>query len=183
MKKGIVLSFIIILASVALIIGAFFVLNNKPKSTNQITTQTASPSPVNESVYTEAVDTSNWKTYTNTDLGFSVKHPSDYKIDETSGSVVLYKGEKLKTPPNSPIDPYPIETSISILDRGSSCGDCTAFKLQETKIASYRAQKVLDITHFNDIYVYNNTNTRVFRVGYGSDSELYQILSTFKFTD
>lgn len=63
LKKGIVLPFLLLLASVVLIIGAFFVLDNKPKTTNQKPTQTASP----------ANETTNWKTFISDRVSF--KYP------------------------------------------------------------------------------------------------------------
>lgn len=84
-KKGIALPFIIFLASVILIIGAFFLLVNKPKTADQITLQTASPSTTGETVHTEASrsvytdnETANWQTYTSPDNLFSIKYPKDW---------------------------------------------------------------------------------------------------------
>lgn len=164
--------------------GGYFLFGNKTQQSS-INTQViqVSPTIMQESSSPTVDQTATWKTYTNDNLSFSIKHPAEYKLDETNGSVVIYKGEKLKTQQHSPIDPYPINTTLSILDRGSDCGDCSVFKLEEIKIAGYRAQKVLDIKNFNDIYLYNNDNNKVFRIGYGFDPELDMILSTFKFTN
>jgi len=42
--------------------------------TNPITSTTATSSPINS-----PIDTSNWKTYTNDEYGFSIKYPSDWE--------------------------------------------------------------------------------------------------------
>lgn len=101
-KKGIVLPFLLILTSVALILGAFFLLGNKPKTANQIRLQTVSPSPTDETVYTEAsrsvntdAETTNWKTYS---LGnvLTFKVPKNYylKFGGTTGKDVVVIADK-----------------------------------------------------------------------------------------
>ncbi len=72
MKKGIVLPFLLILASVAFILSAFFLLGDKPKTSDQQSIQQASPSP--------EIDTTNWKTYENKEFGISFKHPKDWEF-------------------------------------------------------------------------------------------------------
>jgi hypothetical protein len=78
MRKGIALPFLLLLASVAFILGAFFVFDNKPNSLNQNSTQTQSPLPTAETYYTEESDITNWKTYTNTQAGYSIQYPPDW---------------------------------------------------------------------------------------------------------
>src|SRR3989344_3389964 len=76
MRKG--FAAILIVAIVAAILGtggilAYQKLFQKP---------TASPSPTDETVYTEESRSADWKTYTNTKGKFSFKHPQVYSINE-----------------------------------------------------------------------------------------------------
>jgi len=73
MKKGIVQPFLLFLASVSFIISVLVILDNQSRTTKQITLQTASPFPKN--------DTESWKTHTNQVFKYEIKYPSNWKID------------------------------------------------------------------------------------------------------
>jgi len=90
MRKG--FAAILIVAIVAAILGtggilAYQKLFQKPSASpstanRELTTPTASPSPTDETVYTEESRSADWKTYTNTKGKFSFKHPQVYSINE-----------------------------------------------------------------------------------------------------
>lgn len=132
-----------------------------------------------------------WKTYRSEKYGFEVSYPENFRVDVFSQLVVIYEKEKLQVLPNSPIDPYSNGLTLSIYERGRSCGDCTAFQLKETTVDNYYAVKAItdnSLTTF--IWIYNPAKDHVLRMNYGypankksiqSDQLLQQILSTFKF--
>lgn len=56
-----------------------------PQVENQVTNPTLTPVPTITSSNSEvltATDTATWKTYTNSSLGFSVKYPDDWNVDD-----------------------------------------------------------------------------------------------------
>lgn len=86
------LSPILIIVLITLIaLGGYAVWQNQTKSTPQSTIQ-PSPTPAEETVYTEATESANWKTYTSEDKSFSFKYPPEwiYEIKET----ILEVGDK-----------------------------------------------------------------------------------------
>lgn len=95
MQKGYTqLLIIICIVGLAIIAGIYY-FNKNNTSVVQPTSQ-----------LTAADETLNWKTYTNTKYGYSVKYPDDFEVDELTGLTVIYKGEKFVPSPNSPLDPY-----------------------------------------------------------------------------
>lgn len=90
-QKGLATIWIIIIVIIAVIFGAiggYYYLKNQEKETPAvIPTQTVSAqttlSTTAPSVTTTPTnETSNWKTYTNNEFGYSLKYPQDYKISD-----------------------------------------------------------------------------------------------------
>lgn len=94
-KKGTILPLILFFASVILIISVLVILDNRSKAKNQNPSQASSESLTDEVGYSEATESVNpeatrsggtdkgsadWKTYTNTKNGFSIKYPNNWYI-------------------------------------------------------------------------------------------------------
>lgn len=81
---------IVIILAVGIIgasIGYYYGANSATTTTSLITaTRTTAPKVTTTAVgaTTTAVDTANWKTYTNTDYGFSFKYPGDWNKEENN---------------------------------------------------------------------------------------------------
>lgn len=196
MKKGIVLPLLLLLASVSLIIGAFFLLDNEPKTP----TQTATPVPV--------IDTTDWKTYTNKELGFSFKYPQDakYSIDpnvkngiqiwlEVPNNFTFY----ITTVPNS--KKLSLDNPQQLFNNGPFTADLGNAILTQTDLGGLKAYKadnccinhefnfwaLTEIATIKNQYVYEiRVESKEHTKQYPSNVDrklLDQILSTFKFTD
>ena len=81
-KRGFIGPAVVVLVailSIAGLIGLGIYIGKKssgPTATNPVVTQTASPSPADE--------TTNWKTYKDANDGYSIKYPSDFTIQVES---------------------------------------------------------------------------------------------------
>lgn len=136
-KKSFLTSRIILLIVIFLVLvglgGTYLTLNSKPKP--QPTAPKAAPTPTSTTVD----ETASWKTYTNLDLGFSIKYPDFMNIYEDEGSVVFFRGVKIELPPDSPVDPYPVPNIGFSKGHGSTareaCEIATAGACHDTSIA------------------------------------------------
>lgn len=179
-------------------IGYFLGVNNAQQPTPEPMVQVTQPSS------TPTPDpTANWKTYTNTAIGFSFKYPSSLKIaNETSSSASLvdisgqsnamqitfsnnpsiFKNYKLCSEYNLPPDQFP-PTCIS---SGKSWGqneDIEDFYLDGTAAKSFYITSGVDSAE----HAMQTINDPIFEIkmnvaGGGLDDLFRQILSTFKFT-
>ncbi|MEK7186562.1 MAG: hypothetical protein AAB675_04370 [Patescibacteria group bacterium] len=162
--------------------GAYLALNSKTKPVPTVSqaVPTSAPTPTPD-------PTASWKTYTNADLGFSIKHPDSINVDEAEGIVVLFQGEKKKLPVESPIDPYPAP-NIGFLKRsGSSARNACDLELclnLSNPVAS-KTMKIIDIkinsnidavkiTYSNspysvEYYIANASGSKAIRVGLTTD--------------
>lgn len=95
-QKGLAPILIVVLIAV-LAVGGYLLYNQQTKLTSapQPTTQSTPAPSVNPTESAEPVDISNWKTYTNSKYGYSVKYPnnavyseSDYPGKDDKGGIV-----------------------------------------------------------------------------------------------
>ncbi len=104
-QKGFLVPLLLVIIAVLVIGGGIYIYNNKkaeapivPNTQTQASDQTQQTNtqqitPVNSA--NSQVDTSNWKTYTDTDHGFSIDYPSGTKIRNMDGNGTY--GVSLKT--------------------------------------------------------------------------------------
>lgn len=82
---------------IALAVGGYFLGANKNKTAEAPTSQVATPTP-DATVYTDK-GSANWKTYTNTTYGFSLKYPQDLKVSESKDNfeneVVSFRNDQV----------------------------------------------------------------------------------------
>jgi len=176
--------------------------NGQPETqTLTPTTPISTPTPLAED------KTKDWKTYTNEDLQYTIKHPNDLKLDELEGVTIFYR-EKIETPSNSPIDPY--IGGFTIYDRSAAgksareacevelCANLSSpeWSLKEININNSVGVKLTSTRPFwANYYLAPVDGTRIVRVILGAeptqdklrmrnDFELLEsILSTFQFLD
>lgn len=201
MKKGIVLPLTLILASVALILGAFFVLNNNPKVTNQKQTLSASPSPTAKTVNTEASrsvytdeGSANWKTYTNTKYKYSFKYPTNLKISTAVESLPGNESARILDTTccvNVTDGQFKILLQLNVLEekRTISQIEDDLEKSFSDKITNINKTKFLNQDALTFTLYGDQKSTTVLKDNYSYEFAVvdqqmaYQILSTFKFTD
>lgn len=138
---------------------------------------------------TPTVDpTANWKTYTNTKYGYTIKYPEGFGVDELEGVTTIFKGEKLKTPPGSIIDPYP--TSLAIYNRKNvnfrnAAAACEAelcqnlnnsavgqnWRKEQAQINNASGVKVYSVTrkYSLDYYLANSDGSQIVRIPMGAN--------------
>lgn len=92
-QKG--LAPILIVLLIAAAVGGYFIYQNQikptlPPITQPTPSQIAAPAPTDAdtTVNTEASRSANWKTYTNSKYGFSLKYPAGYVIKEDGSGVI-----------------------------------------------------------------------------------------------
>lgn len=130
--KKIGLTVLIILVVTGLIGGAYwYYVSNKSSDDSdltglvpKVTTRTSTESAKEATKSTEKDKTAGWEVHKNEDIGFSVKLPQSFKVDDLSGTPVIYKGEKLNLPP--PNDNYP--TAFAVYTRSGTDGRDACFK-------------------------------------------------------
>lgn len=145
MQKGqaliLVLAAILIITTVAG--GAYFVgkLTNKPLQSQNpvITFQTPQPIPSpsvtpDETVYTESDRSANWKTYEDLDLGFSLKYPSDFFVNDKAAKNTITIEKEYQSQKEAP--GYPSFMYISVIpdDFKGKAGEIYVYDPEETKI-------------------------------------------------
>lgn len=138
-----------------------------------------------------SADIQNWATYRNTDLKFELKYPSFLKIDEKTGLIVFYNGNKRVLPPDSIIEPYD-KSAMVIYDRGTNCSaECNKFPTVKKVLNGYPVVlSTQDNGNGQDFWISNHQKSKSLRFIYGTNQEyasdlaIYQyMLSTFKFID
>jgi hypothetical protein len=107
----VVIVIIVILAGVV----GYFMLVKKPVVQQ---TNTPNPTPVQQTPESPAPtpqdESANWETYTNTDLGYSIKYPNSWQVDESGLQNSLGK-EVIINPPSA--EPFTTYISVSIDQR------------------------------------------------------------------
>lgn len=207
-EKGFALPLVLVLVAVGVVIVgivAYFQLIPKLTPPTQVSQPTPTPTPIDE--------TANWKEYTNKEMGFFIKHPRDFMIDEFPGAPVIYKGEKLDLPP--PNDPYPIAIAVyarSGKDAREACFKeiCqnlknpavgNTYKLEDIKINNASGVKLTSMLRnlAGDYYLGSADEGKIVRISYGTfrsptdkrtENQMFEdfkllekVLSTFKFLD
>ncbi len=96
MKKGFALPLIPVIATgviIASLIG-LLVFKTKPIPQNQRTStrqlSTSTPTPDASLKPDVSAGTANWKTYTNSGVGFTIKYPEDWQINECGEEIVFF---------------------------------------------------------------------------------------------
>lgn len=125
---------------------------------------------------TQTIDTTGWKTYTNTSLGFEIKFPQDFNANEDL--TTFYRGKKLQLSANSPMDPYPAPV-IGFLERPgykSGLDACNAEMCLQNKSVPVLINNIkgVELSFSGESYKYS-------RDGYisnGSDALRYSLRTT-----
>lgn len=192
MQKGqaqvLILAGIVILLAVA---GGIFYLGRitAPKLQNITTSPTPQPSPVDE--------TANWKTYTNTKYGYSLKYPPETILEEKPGDVVfldkqIYIAVTSSDPEQCRGDCPVIQKKEEVIINGISSKKLTGY-IGEVGGSVPQSYQTIVIPYNNKFYTFtvyelkydeNQLPTR--EIGSVPEAKvdlLNQILSTFKFTN
>ncbi len=121
--------------------------------------------------------TAGWKTYTNTSLGFSIKHPSDWKIDNTmTPNKVWFNLSQTEI-----VDSIEVATTSRTLDNIYNEAVVTNGTKIQTTLGGQPAVR-LDLAEFGLVEIYSIYNQKLFIVR--TNNELKKdptILSTFTF--
>ncbi len=97
LQKGFVGPLVIAIIAVLAIGGGVYVYKNKKVKTLPVDTETQQTNTQTPPVNTQAnnsssqVDTSNWKTYTNTKQGYSFQYPKELYLDTSNTTVRLFR--------------------------------------------------------------------------------------------
>ena len=183
---------ILIIATVAG--GAYYLrkdtssLRGGSEATDVAISPTPTPTP-DETVYTESDETANWKTYTNTEYGYSIKYSQNFKTQ------VQAAGAGVKEAPDNAINLYiynpDLEESylnryinVEIFNLEPSLSN--EWEQSEVLIGNTKATKYTNSTSQFDVYhmkLPNNQGVIEMQVSNSSDKKGAndQILSTFKF--
>lgn len=204
MRKGIVLTFLLLLTPVALILGVFFLLNNKRETPNL--TQKTLPSP--------EIDTSNLRTYTNQKYSFSVQYPADLEVKEfhiaqnNSDTVNITKYEESGKCINIHVDPIDIGQSdlkewltqntsgYGMPAPGVTLPPPTIYpyvNIYQKSVSGYWEEQGAEVLS-KTVYIQNKNNTLEFSLSgcaagdsykyYPEAQETFEkVISTFKFTN
>lgn len=98
-QKGFTPILIVLLVAVLGIVGYFIYTNysNSQSKTEPVVTQTNPiPTPAESTTSTEMA---NWKTYTNTYLGYSLKYPPDWILSDSGGGTIIKASEAIGSGP------------------------------------------------------------------------------------
>lgn len=201
MQKGqtqvLILAGIVILIAVA---GGIFFLGRvtAPKPQLPVATSSPQPSPTpDETVYTESDETTNWKTYTNTNYGFSVKYPTDLEVEDRSNQFppfTIFLTDKTKQVPyegGSKINPYALievkNSNLSLMDYINDSKNNLEYvdkkKVGENEFVIAREKFGMIAGQFNR-YLIKNGNSVITAANslYAIDGQTFdQLLSTFRF--
>ena len=112
-----------IVTTTTILIGVFLKQNKKPQSVVQTTVQ-ASPSPIDESVHPDLIET-NWKKYKSQKLGIEFKYPNNYLISHEDDKKVVIgfdNGNSL------------VEEALTFSNDKSTFIDFESYKVCEEKI-------------------------------------------------
>lgn len=202
MQKGFALPLILIGILLVSLIGAggYYFYQNKyfPK------TSIPQPSP-----QPQKDETSDWKTYTNTKYGYSIKYPEEYMpygLDKESKQITSSDAKSVmfsrELPPSTYNDPLPAALWIKVLDKGgyeaqrqkldeaagkAPCAGCPV--KNKSKIGDYEATLydgyggyTIDkvwLLNYQDRYLYFS-----YSLDFGYDNKTPELmLATFKFLD
>lgn len=150
----------------------------------QPTTDNLSSSPVPD-------PTADWKTYTNDKYSYSIKYPSDVKIDDSVDEAITLTRN---TTPKTGFGGQGTCCGMTIYYRNYGGIDISGYELVKSTINSYTATRVKHaIPYEQDVWIDNPNKQNTFRISITTrgavkpydkeDFQIFnQILSTFKFT-
>lgn len=195
MQKGFT-PILIVLLIVVVVGGAVYYLGMSRNSVpvTQPTPQTANSQPTQVTESTSSADITNWKTYTNTSVGYSIKHPPQLQIKEFKDSTnnmistVTFLREGIKE--EDQLQGFTVYYRIGIDWNESDLADAT--------INGYQAKKALYMGtpkgYTADYWIFSpiEPDQKVVRISFSTfhDEDPYKqeyfeiflkILSTFKF--
>ncbi len=144
-------------------------------------TPIATPTPAGQSPLGGADATANWQTYTNTKLGFSIKYPPQMQLELIGnidsfhqGEMTIccgYSGPNLNIVVDNPVGlnraPSDVESNFNIAGQNL------------TKLSGVAGTRIGLLKHSNHAFVFEIFGKDKTEADFG---EIYQILSTFKFT-
>lgn len=206
---GQTLIFLLVGVSIITIAGYFIYTNSQnPIIPPQIPQYTPSPSPSNTNpILTGAGETTNWKTYTNSKQGFTIKYPNGAEIKvENDGNVLLtlsgptqksgadfYDGIFLRFNFNALIGKNIKQVADEELQKAKNTFDTYGDVIEDTKqftltgINGY-TYTIANVGIHTFIYLPNNSGGYVVIInstsdptGKGFQNSANQILSTFRF--
>lgn len=177
---------LIILVFLLLGITAFLAYQNLQLQKQIVSFQTQ-PSPSPESTIDP---TSNWKTYTNTKYGFSIKYPGNWSVKESliASDEKINGIKKYQTELESPLE----ENKVSLIsinpEGGKNLNVNPTMKYVETTVGGIKA-KLYSFSHDTGFKFYGYFESEKYPEfsitvdGRINDDQINQILSTFQFLD
>ena len=144
--------------------------------------------------FTDSIDTSTWKTYTNTQYGFELKYPSDWRVAGPGTFVgfgpvsipedTLFGVFNTLKVPSLGIDPANPNHEITKIEDAYING-LPAKRIYDRNISANQVSTELYITHGNTIIAVGQPtlNNSDYPFSHSYNTIINQILSTFKFTD
>ncbi len=158
MQKGNIALLVIIL--VAVVAGYWFTINysNKRTETTPVASQTnPTPKPVES---TSSADMANWKTYTNTKIGFQIQYPSNWEYSEVKAGDPLHlylypkhTGEMKSRDPNealSPVELVIINNSSPLPCLAKDNKSCLELKVDGVSAKKYSLENYHEVVTFKN---------------------------------
>lgn len=192
MSKRLILIFLGITAIV--FVAGIFVAGRNLSTNENAQNTTVSPTPTPTSVD----ETTNWKTYTNTQYGYSIKYPEDMKIDDSNRGAVGFYRNTVSKPGTGGQGRC---CGMSVYYRDNEAIDIESQAIENGRpvnvitVAGYQAKEIGDNPKYlQDLWIKNPYKDRGVRITISTinaqnpydkeDFEIFQkMLSTFKFTD
>lgn len=194
-----------IISAIILSAGAFYLLKKptSPTASNPVVQSqpTPTPAPADETLYTEDSRSANWKTYTNTSDHFTIKYPSEWRIESIGNTATFGPGitgvteqqnsrmtiqTEVPNPSTGIIDATTYKDKVieaQDIDRVTAIliDGVNGFKLELNNFGTKQEMIVFDRDNVIYYIVFGQAGKPEIS---GTDKKTYeQILSTFKFTN
>lgn len=188
--KGLTSILIVVVAIIVILTGTvgYLTLIRKPVA---LPTPTPKPTQVSQTpespTPTPQDETANWQTYTNADLGYSIKYPVGWQVDENGLQNSLSKEVII-----SPVDAEPFTSYLSIsidqrpLDLIRQVHSSSQAPIFIEKEISFAGQSAFQYTTANadsaEIYIEHEGQVFLVSTSKFSSNEVQQSFSSFRFT-